>query len=91
MKDKKKKTYVGGQAVIEGVLMRSKQDIAIAVRKPDRSISVKTEKFVSLSEKFKPFGLPFVRGVFNLFEMMVFGTKALTYSTNESLGEDEVR
>ncbi len=85
----KQKTYIGGQAVIEGVLMRNKEKIAIAVRNPNKKIVVKHETIHSITESFKPFSWPFVRGIFNLFEMMLVGIKAITFSTNESLGEEE--
>ncbi len=85
----KKKCSVGGQAVIEGVLMKNGDKTAIAVRRPDKKISVKKDKHKSISKKVKFLGWPFFRGIVNLIEMMVLGIKALSYSANESLGEDE--
>ncbi|MBW2966988.1 DUF1385 domain-containing protein [Candidatus Woesearchaeota archaeon] len=83
------KCSVGGQAVIEGVLMKNDAKVAIAVRRPDGKISLKKETWPPLSKKHKWLGWPFVRGVVNLYEMTVMGIKALNYSANESLGEEE--
>lgn len=89
-KPKKPELMVGGQAVIEGVLMRTGDDYAVAVRKPDGSISVKKEKYVSITKKNKFLGLPFIRGIIVLGETMNLGYKALTYSANQAL-EEEIR
>lgn len=86
---KKKCAAVGGQAVIEGVLMKNDDKIAIAVRKPNNKITVKKEKWRSSSKKLKFLGWPFIRGSVNLIEMMILGLKALNYSTNESMDEEE--
>jgi uncharacterized protein YqhQ len=86
---KEKLMAAGGQAVIEGVMMRSNKNIAIAVRKPSGRITVKKQKFHSLGEKYKILRLPFIRGVVNMLEMMVVGVKALNYSANESIEEEE--
>jgi len=83
------KILIGGQAVIEGVLMRGPNHYAIAVRKPDNMISVKTKKHESYTKRNKFFGLPFIRGMVVLAETVVLGMRALTYSANESMGEDE--
>jgi len=85
----KKCASVGGQAVIEGVLMKNGPKIAIAVRRPDKKISVKKEKLKNWSKKHRWLAWPFIRGTVNLIEMLVLGIKALNYSANESLGEDE--
>lgn len=84
-----KKCTIGGQAVIEGVLMKNGNSIAIAVRKQNNKITVKKETLNPLSKRFKILGRPFFRGVANLIEMLVIGIKALNYSANESLGEAE--
>jgi uncharacterized protein YqhQ len=84
-----KKCNIGGQAVIEGVLMKDDHKLAIAVRKPDKKISVKKEKLKPWSKRVKFLGWPFFRGTVNLIEMLVLGIKALNYSANEALGEDE--
>ncbi|MBW2971962.1 DUF1385 domain-containing protein [Candidatus Woesearchaeota archaeon] len=83
------KCNVGGQAVIEGVLMKNEEKIAIAVRRPDRKISIKKETMTPVSKKIKFLGWPFFRGIVNLIEMLVVGIRALNYSANESLGEKE--
>jgi len=77
--NKKKYTSIGGQALIEGVMMKGGEDIAIAVRKPDGTIDIKMEKS-SPVEKWKVSKIPFVRGIFNLIASMTVGVKALTYS-----------
>ncbi len=74
-----KYTSIGGQALIEGVMMRGKDDIAIAVRKPDGEIEIKMEK-TSPIEKWKVARMPLLRGVFSLIASMTVGIKALTYS-----------
>jgi uncharacterized protein YqhQ len=84
-----KKCVIGGQAVIEGVLMKNTNKVAIAVRKQNNTITIKKETITPMSKKFKILGLPFFRGVANLIEMLVIGIKALNYSANESLGEAE--
>lgn len=73
-------TSIGGQAVIEGVMMKGPRDIAIAVRKPDHEIEVKKEKLDGVTTKNKFFRLPFIRGVVGLIQAMIIGTKCLTYS-----------
>ena len=80
---------VGGQAVIEGVMMKKGPKIAIAVRKPNKKISVKTETLHGIGERVKFLKWPFIRGTVNLFEQLIFGIKALNYSANEAIGEDE--
>lgn len=85
--DKKIDFAVGGQAVIEGVMMRSPNYITIAVRKTAGNIKLKDETFQSLTAKMKLLGMPIVRGVINLFEMMIIGVRIINYSASESLDE----
>ncbi|MEY8414927.1 Uncharacterized conserved protein YqhQ [Tissierella praeacuta DSM 18095] len=73
-------TSIGGQALIEGVMMRGPKDIAIAVRKPNKEIEIKKERLNTLGMKYKIFQLPFLRGVVGLIEALMFGTRALMYS-----------
>lgn len=73
-------TSIGGQALIEGILMRGPKDIAIAVRKPDKEIELKKEKLNTLGMRYKFFRLPLIRGVVGLVESLSFGLKALMYS-----------
>ncbi len=80
---------IGGQAVIEGVLMRNKDQIAIAVRNEKGKIILKTETIKSLTEKYPFFGRPFLRGIIAFFQMLIIGIKALMYSTNIAMGEKE--
>ncbi len=78
-KECKKYTSVGGQAIIEGVMMRGPEDLAIAVRKTDGEIVIKKETLKTTSKKSLK-KLPIIRGVFALFGSMILGVKALTYS-----------
>ena len=71
---------IGGQAVIEGIMMQNGDDYAIAVRKPNGEIEVKRDRYVSLTEKYPILGLPFIRGVFKFADSMVVGMRALTWS-----------
>ena len=73
---------IGGQAVIEGVMMKNKEKYAIAVRKPDKEIEVKTETYRPAADKGLFFRLPIIRGVFNFVESLVIGVKTLTYSAS---------
>jgi uncharacterized protein YqhQ len=80
-------TLVGGQAVLEGVMMRSPHAWAIACRKPSGEISVHSEPLERLSEKHKWMGWPIVRGVVTLGHAMSLGFKALKFSANTALDE----
>lgn len=80
---------IGGQAVIEGVMMKSRSKVAVAVRKPDQNISVKVNKHRSLTRKYPFLKIPIIRGFVELADMMVLGMKALTYSANEASKDDE--
>lgn len=90
MKQEKEKIFsAGGQAVIEGVMMRSEHRLAIAVRKPNKRISVKAEEIKSIADAVTVFRWPFIRGVFNLIQMLYIGFKALIHSANESMDKVE--
>jgi uncharacterized protein YqhQ len=80
-------TLVGGQAVLEGVMMRSPHAWGIAVRKPSGEISTHTEPLERLSEKHKWMGWPVVRGVITLGHAMTLGFRALKFSANAALSE----
>jgi len=86
----KKRKYcdIGGQAVIEGVMMRSRNFWALAVRKPDKSISVNVYPQQPVSVKYKFLGWPFIRGTVSLAESLAIGFKALNYSVNEATDEE---
>ena len=73
-------TTIGGQALIEGVMMKGPRDIAIAVRKPNQEIEVKKQEIDTPSTKHGFLRLPFIRGVVGLIEAMIIGTKSLMYS-----------
>ncbi|MDO4325645.1 MAG: DUF1385 domain-containing protein [bacterium] len=73
---------IGGQAVIEGIMMRNQDVYATAVRKPDGEIMVKKDTYVSMTEKYPVLALPFIRGVFNFIDSMVLGMRTLTYSAS---------
>ena len=87
VKDKSSKLSIGGQAVIEGVMIKSEENYAVAVRRPDKKISVKAEKIDSFISRQKIFKKPFIRGVAQLIDMLVLGINTLTYSANEAMGE----
>ena len=76
---------IGGQAVIEGVMMRAPTSIVIAVRRPDREIVIRRERLTPLKERFSPFKWPILRGIAVLIESLVWGMKALTYSANQAM------
>ncbi|HVF02071.1 MAG TPA: DUF1385 domain-containing protein, partial [Rubrobacteraceae bacterium] len=80
---------VGGQAIMEGVLMRSPNFWGMAVRTPAGDVDVQAEPFRSVTRKSKLFRLPIIRGFLSLAETMWLGMKALTLSTNIALGEEE--
>ena len=78
---------IGGQAVIEGVMMKNMDRYAVSVRKPDGKIETKVEECVSFAEKHPLFKLPILRGMVNFLESMVLGMQTLNYSA--SFYEDE--
>ena len=82
-----KSSNIGGQAVLEGIMMKNGPKYAVAVRKPDGEIEVKVEEYKSLIKWNQLTKIPFVRGVFNFIDSMVLGMKTLTYSA--SFWEDE--
>lgn len=84
-----KKPNVGGQAVIEGVMMRGKTHVAVAVRQSDGEISVDVRPVNSISDRYPILKKPFLRGVVSLVESLVMGMKALAYSAQVSGDEDE--
>ncbi len=79
----------GGQAVIEGVMIRSKKHVVICVRQPNGEISTKTEEINSLSERYKVLRLPLIRGLVALVESVYLGVKGLYFSANVSLEEED--
>ncbi len=81
---------IGGQAVIEGIMMKNKDDYATAVRRPDGGIEVMKDRYVSMTEKVKFCALPFVRGVFSFVDSMVLGMKTLTFSASFFEDDEDV-
>lgn len=75
------KTMIGGQALIEGILMRGPEKQAIVVRSPEGLVE-KVEALHPLKDKCKAFGWPLIRGVVNFFDSLLCGVKALTYSAD---------
>lgn len=73
---------IGGQAVIEGIMMMNRDDYAVAVRRPDGEIEVKKDKYESITNKAKILKLPFIRGVFHFADSMILGMKTLTFSAS---------
>jgi uncharacterized protein YqhQ len=80
---------VGGQAVLEGVMMRGVSTWAVAVRKPDGEIQVTSYPFVSVLKRHRFYRLPLVRGVVALVESLKIGLQALGISTNAQLAEED--
>ncbi|MBL7715472.1 MAG: DUF1385 domain-containing protein [Bdellovibrionales bacterium] len=73
-------TSIGGQAVIEGVMMRSPKYMTVAIRKPDGQIVVRGQRVRAWGERFPFLKTPFIRGISGLFEMMILGMSALSFS-----------
>ncbi|NLZ93282.1 MAG: DUF1385 domain-containing protein [Firmicutes bacterium] len=80
---------IGGQAVIEGVMMRHQEQLAIAVRKPDMQIALHQETLTTAGEKFPLLKMPLLRGAVALVESLVVGVRALTISANAAAVEEE--
>jgi uncharacterized protein YqhQ len=80
---------IGGQAVIEGVMMRGKRHWSVAVRRPDGEISLHTEPLKPLAERYPILKWPVLRGIIALWESLSLGIRALSISANESMGEEE--
>ncbi|MBR3263319.1 MAG: DUF1385 domain-containing protein [Parasporobacterium sp.] len=83
-----KSSNIGGQAVIEGVMMRHDEDIAVAVRRPDGQIEVGKSKFENPAKKYKFLGWPIIRGVVSFIMSLILGIRTLTYSA--SFYEDDI-
>ena len=80
------KFYYGGQAVMEGVMMRGRTSVAVAVRRPDESIYLHEEALNPHLYQNRFFRLPFVRGLLLLWEMLILGTRMMTFSANIATG-----
>jgi uncharacterized protein YqhQ len=82
---------VGGQAVVEGVMMRSPKGYSVAVRRQDGTVRVMKDLVLALGQKWKIFKAPIVRGVGVLGQALVLGIRALRFSTEEALAEESVK
>ena len=82
-------TSIGGQAVIEGVMMRAPNYIAVAVRKPNQKIVIRNEPYKSVSARFPILKKPVLRGVLTLIESMVIGINALSFSANIAAADEQ--
>lgn len=89
MEDRLPKGTLGGQAVIEGVMMKGTDSYSVAIRKPDKKIEVKLQKYQSYNDKHKWAKIPFIRGVVNFTESMAVGMKTLSYSSSFYEEEEE--
>ncbi len=89
MRNKKSMRYsgIGGQAVLEGVMMKNKDQYAVAVRKPNGEIEVEVESYVGILHGSRLLKIPFVRGIFQFIDSLVLGMRSLNYSA--SFYEDE--
>ncbi|WP_297200906.1 DUF1385 domain-containing protein [uncultured Flavonifractor sp.] len=83
------KTMIGGQALIEGIMMLGPEKKAVVVRKPDGTLAEQVEERVLIKDKHPVLGLPFLRGVFNFCSSMANGVKALMYSASFMPEEEE--
>ena len=79
----------GGQALIEGVMMRSRKHMVLCVRKPNKEIITSVENLKPLSDKYKVLSVPFLRGIVGLFETFYLGMKGLFFSANAALDEGD--
>ena len=84
-----KSSNIGGQAVMEGIMMRNKEKYSIAVRKPNQEIEVKVEPYKSVIGCKTLLKIPVVRGVFNFIDSLVVGIKCLMYSATFYEEEEE--
>ncbi|KQC04655.1 MAG: hypothetical protein APR54_08750 [Candidatus Cloacimonas sp. SDB] len=84
MNEQKKQLEVGGQAVIEGVMMRGPRLLATAIRRKDKTIEVKKINFATITKRNKFLGLPIIRGFVSLIEMLIIGIKTLNFSASRA-------
>ena len=88
-KDAEESLAYGGQALIEGVMMRSGDTMVMCVRQPDQGIATYSKQVNSVAKRNKILGLPFIRGISMLFETMYYGVKAMMHSANVVLEEED--
>ena len=77
-----KSSNIGGQAVLEGIMMKNKTRYAVAVRKPDQQIEVCVKEYKGIIPWQGVYKVPFIRGIFNFIDSLVLGMKTLTYSAS---------
>lgn len=87
--DKHKHTSIGGQAVLEGVMMRGKEHWAIAVRKPDNEMAIESFAINSPSERYPILKKPIIRGMIAMADAMILGVKAISFSAQYATEEEE--
>ncbi len=80
---------VGGQAVLEGVMMRYRNRMAVACRRSDDTIGIHQEDLIPLAQRYSPLGWPIIRGAIAFFESLFVGVRALNISASEALAEEE--
>lgn len=85
----KHKTSIGGQALIEGIMMRGPKGNAMSVRMPDGSIETEVDEYIPLKNKYKILGLPIIRGVAGFAESMITGYKYMMKSADKALTEEQ--
>jgi len=84
-----KSSNIGGQAVLEGIMMRNGGKYSVAVRKADGEIAVDVQDYKSIIPWKTPLKIPFIRGIFNFVDSLVLGMKTLTYSAGFFEDEEE--
>ena len=80
---------IGGQAVMEGIMMKNKDKYSVAVRKPDKEIEIKVEEDKGVIKNKTLKKIPIIRGVLNFLDSMVLGMKTLTYSADFFMEDEE--
>ena len=78
-----KSSNIGGQAVLEGIMMKNEEEYAVAVRKPDGQIEVKVDTYEGVAKKLGEIKkIPFIRGVFSFVDSLVLGMSTIMYSAS---------
>ncbi len=88
-KGKEPSLAFGGQALIEGVMMRSRKHMVMCVRKPNNEIITNVEKLNPLADRYPALGVPFIRGIVALFESFYLGIKGIMFSANNAFEDPE--
>lgn len=83
------KTSIGGQALMEGIMMRGPKKTTVAVRVPDKTIDIENLEVKFLKDKSKFFTLPFIRGIAGMYDSMSIGFKAMSMAADKAIPEDE--